>query len=369
MGCVILITSPFTFYIVKYNELIQRPSILMAARASHGPIRVTEGKHSLSVQTIKTKLTVVAVCFRAPVNACVLNRLKGGWHSCDNVPPRAEATFAAYALFMHVRNALTGTPNASFSSGISDVSCGVSDGHFTISWYSSHVLTHVRKALGLVFKALTPAKLFARYSVYCRAMGCRPVRAVFNHVAAQLIQGINAGVGCCVIGKLKVADKYAKTLAGKKNLVHTRVQVASAALQIALRKLNPGEATQPQEPSGASADERKSCVHSAPTIATSGWEAFVLAEYLAFSIPGSDPVIGDNGVSVGVPEAKLQRLRTKLRAKVQKTVKQKYGRLKDDLGAYMAFMALSRCKVSCTGARALCNVDLVKLTKTIKQLL
>lgn len=326
-------------------------------------LNASRGKHSLFIRTLKAKITIVGVCFKAPVNACMLNRLKGGW-SCNSVGPNAELTFAAFALYKHISVVLFGTPTAAEASGVTALNCGTSGGHFIMSWQSSHVLSHARKSLGIVLKSLTPARVWPRYQTYCRAFDMKPVRAEFNWAANTLIRGIKGGIGCCIVGKLKVAPKKkTNPKTGARKIVSTRGQVADDFFDICVGKMNVGEAARPQsEPEGHS-----KCEHDMPSIAASGWEAYVLADFIAFRAPGSDPVIGNREVYVAVSAAKFDTMVAKMRKTASKFIQQKYKR--PEMGPFMSMVALAACKVSCGGAKRLCGIDKRDVVSVVTKLL
>lgn len=283
----------------------------------------------------------VGVCFKASLNACVLGALNG-LCNCTCLPPGSEEACAAYALYLAVADKLCGNPLAAKNSKVGRVDVGYHNGCLVFTWKMKGTVSHVRKALGMAVSALKPGSLYSLYGHCMRRLNGKVKKEHFNDAAKKLLAGINQGVVCCVIGKIKLG----KTNADAKTKVDDMAQKIN-------NKLSPGKIGTPQ----AENKEHGSCDHSSLTeLKVSGWQAYVVKDYIKSKARGVEPLMTNNSVLVPMKESSYNSLKKRIKKQVGVFVNQKYSKLGSECGPVLAYLALASSSLSCTDAKKLCGV-------------
>jgi hypothetical protein len=305
----------------------------------------------VSVCVIPTKLVgdvAVSLSFKMDLEGCALCCLTGCMRcACEGgVPVGADEAAAAYALYLHVSNALCGDPVAAQKSKVGAVCCGSHNGAFVMSWKMKGVLSHVRKALGIAIKNLTPGKLFGTYANCMRAAGHRPNKEAFNEAAHQLVAGINAGVDCCVVGAIK-----------------TDAEKLKATVDVLKSKVNPGTAGTPR----AANKSAVKCTHDSNVeVKVSGWAAFVLSDVVRSQMKGVVPAMCNKSVIIPMKASSWESAAAKLKSKSSDYIKLKYGKLKDSMGDVLAYLAASNAALSCADLKKLSKVKEADVISSLK---
>ena len=300
-----------------------------------------EGKKgSLALFIERTQLVGdVAVClsFKVKLSSCCLNKLKGSC-ACNCFPDGSEESCVCYALFLVVKNALCGSPLATKNSKVGDVSCGVNNGAFFISWKVKGTGSAVRKSLGIALRNLAPGKLYSVYAHCVKEAGGKPSKDSFAYAADQVIKSINSNVHCGVVGNIRLVKKDPAT---KKDVAAIDID---AMIDILSAKINPGSvAGSKKEPAG-----HKGCDHANRTeVAISGWQSFVLKSYLDAKVRGLHPAICDRFLLIAVKPAVWETISKKAKKYVKDYVDQKYSKVGSELPALLGYMMLASTSVSC----------------------
>lgn len=306
----------------------------------------TVGKVSVSVQpTTFLGDVAVSVCFKADVAGCVMGKLNGTHAKCSALPKGTDAACAAYALYLAVQDKMCGNPLAAKNSKVGKVSVGAHNGHVFFSWNMKGTVSHVRKAVSLCMSVLKPGSLYSLYSHCIKRVGGKPNKEHFNHAAHVLIAGLNAGVSCCIIGKVKIDQAKVKDIATKTS-----------------KKLSPGTAATPQTENKATVPCDMSNVTE---LKVSGWQAYVTKDYIMSKARGVEPFICEKSVVVPMKSSSYDSLKKRLKKNVDLFVKQKYAKLGDECGSILAYLALSNASLSCDDAKKLCKAKVSDIKSAI----
>lgn len=274
----------------------------------------------------------VGISFKAKINSCCLNKLKGACN-CSCYPSGSEEACLCYTIFLVVQDLLCGSPLATMRSKVGAVDCGVHDGHFTICWKVKGTGSAVRKSIGIALKGLAPGKLYAGYTQCVKAAQGKPKREEFNYVAEDMTKAIKNGVMCGVVGNVK-----------------TTKEVVEAMVDVLAKKLNPGTVKgAKKEPK-----DHTPCDHSEKTeIKTSGWQAAVVRDYVASKIKGVTPVVCDKYVMLNLKPSLWDTASAKMKKYVKDYVAQKYARVGDELANLMGYHMLSNAYVCADEVRSM----------------
>jgi hypothetical protein len=282
----------------------------------------------------------VAVCIsvKAKINSCCLNKLKGSC-SCNCFPQGSEEACLCYSLYLVVKNALCGDPLATAKSKVGDVECGAHNGQFFMTWKVKGTGSAVRKSLGMALKCLAPGKIYSVYSHCVKEVGGSANRSCFNYVADELTKSIKDQVHCGVVGNIRLHKKDPKT--GKL----VKALDIDEMLLVLHKKLNPstvkGAKHEPKE--------HTACDHADKSeVKVSGWQAFVVKDYISARVKGLTPVVCDKYILLPIGESRWDTLAKKIKGSVKDYVQQKHAKVKDELPAVMGYMALASASIGCS---------------------
>ena len=296
-------------------------------------------KSNLSIFVERTSLVGdVAVCvsFKAKLNSCCLNKLKGSC-SCSCFPSGSEEACLCHALYLVVKNMLCGDPLATARSKVGNVECGAHNGYFFMSWKVKGTGSAVRKSLGMALKCLSPGKLYSVYSHCVKEVGGSSNRDAFNYVADELTKSIKDSVHCCVVGNIRLYKVDPNT---KKEV---KALDLDDMLDVLHKKLNPSSAKGKKE----TPKDHTPCDHSDMTeVKVSGWQAFVVKDYISAKVRGLIPLMCDKYIILPLKESRWDTFSKKIKDYVKDYVHQKHAKLKDELPAIMGYMALASASIS-----------------------
>lgn len=276
---------------------------------------------------------VVSMCINTKVDGRCLDKLKGAVQE----PNSDLNTCLAFAVYLNVKNELTGNPLAMKKTKVGDVKCGVSNGKFFITWNTKANMSAVRKTLSLACKVLSPAKYFSSYSNSVRAIGAKVSREEFTHLADEMNKSIKKELCCCVIGNIKAKPAQMKQV-----------------LDAMAKKFNPKKAEGKKTKPKPTPNVESSCVK----LNVSGWEKHVLLDYIVSNAIGVCPQKVSNGLLINMDKSKWQTISKKLKKNSKRYVQQKFVKLGDELGNVMAYLAISHGSCSCKDVKQLCGKKL-----------
>lgn len=290
-------------------------------------------KDNLSLYVERTSLVgdvAVSISFDAKANSCCLMKLQSGC-GCECFPEGSEECCVCYALFLAVRQSLSGDPVATAKSKVCDVACGLNDGEFSISWRVKGTGSAVRKSLGIALKCLAPSKMYSGYSQCIKVAGGKPNRDHFNYAANSIHQGIKKGVHCGVVGNIRT----------HKNDPNTKKEIEALDLNEMLKVLN-GKLPDDKPEGGKANKEHVKCDHSNMAhVKVAGVDAVFLKDYIQHKLKAVIPVICDDTVHIPVKASVWETASKKLKGGHKDYVELKYGRVKNDLGAVLGYRMLA----------------------------
>jgi len=315
-------------------------------------VKVKQGKVSLFVNSVNILGDVaVSICFNANLKGCVLSRLNGSGN-CDCLPEGTEDACAAYALYLAVEDKLCGNPLATKQSKVGKVQVGQHNGCLFFTWNMKGTVSHVRKSISMAISALKPGSLYSLYGHCMRKLGVKLVREHFNSAANKLLSGINQGIDCCIIGKIKLG----KTAEEEK-------KKASDMLQKISNKLSPGSVATPRVES----KEGSACDHKNTTeLKVSGWQASVVKDYIMSKARGVEPIICNKSLLIPMKESTYEVVKAKWKNQLSLFVQQKYKKLGNECGPVLAYLAVSNAALSCEDAEKLCNASAATIESAIR---
>jgi len=286
----------------------------------------------------------VSVSFKAKVNCCVLNNLKGATCCCLKQgdtdkrawPSGSEEAVICFAMYLLVRDALCGNPLATVKSKVASVNCGANDNCFFITWKVKSKISSIRKSLGMALKVLNPSKIFTDYSRCVREIGGRPVREHFNYVANEIALSLKDSIDCGVVGRIdlrKIENSHIDDL-----------------LKVLVNKIRVSDVTgNKQKPSGHS-----ECSHEEYTeLKVDGWEADVVRDYINAKLRGVPVVICSKTVMVGLPQSKWNTAAAKLKRLIKDYVQLKHAKVGNDLAIVMGYAMIANADVCCSDVKSL----------------
>lgn len=311
-----------------------------------------KGKVNVCVKTTNFLGDVaICLCFKLELNGCVMNRLKGAGH-CDCLSKGCAEACAAYALYLAVADKLCGNPLAAKNSKVGRVDVGYHNGHLFFTWKMKGVVSHVRKALGVAVSALKPGSLYSLYSHCMRNVGGKANKEHFNNAANKIINGLNQGVDCCIVGKINMG----------KTASDSNTKVSDMAEKIN-KKLNPGSAGSPR----SEYDDGKKCDHKTMTeLNVSGWKAYVVRDYIMSKARGVEPLMCNKSLLVPMKSSSYEALKNRIKKQVDTFVNQKYSKLGEECGPVLAYLAIANSCLSCADSKQLCRVKSSEVINAIK---
>lgn len=299
-----------------------------------------EGKKGgLTLYVAPTKLVgdvAVSICFSANVNGCALAKLNGtcGCGS-DCFPNGSEEAVVCHSLFLAVRQVLCGDPLAVSKTKVGNVQSGSHNGQFFINWKVKGTVSAVRKSIGIAFKVLNPAKMYATYSRCIRELGSTPKRETFAYVADQLKSAVKSNLTVGVVGNIK-CDK------DKLNDMLEVISKKHGVSDVDGSKTKPSNHTP--------------CDHSNHTeLKVSGWSSAVVADYINFKVKGLSVNLCDKFLLLPIKSNQWDALAKKIKSGVKDYVKAKYARVADDLPEVFGYLCLSSCSLCACDVKSMIN--------------
>lgn len=281
----------------------------------------------------------VAVCvsFKVKMSSCCLNKIKG-MCDCKCFPSGSEEAVLCYALYLTVQEKLCGNPLATSKSKVGSVDCCVHEGSFSITWNVKGTASSIRKSIGIMLKCLSPGKVYSTYAACVKAVGGKPVRDSFNHVAQTITKSIESDVSCALVGKGKL-----------------KKEALDAMLEVLHKKLDPSKVD------GAKHEPRDhtACDHSDKTeIKTHGWHSLCVKDYLTSKLHGVPIAVCDKYLLLNIKQSLYDTQRPKLKKNVKDYVAAKYIKVGDSLEAMMSYAAISSSQMCASSIRTLLKANL-----------
>lgn len=305
-------------------------------------------KGSISMYVASSKLVpncAVGLCFDMKIEGCAMHRIINTY-SCDCKPKGTEEAVLCYSLYLAVKQALVGTPNAVIKSKSSNVVCGHHDGMFFINWTVKGTVTNIRKSLNMAVSVLKPAKLNSTYGELVKNMkGVK--RDTFGYVADVAAKSIKSKLTVGVVGNTKmtkeqlldvldvVNDKFdVETISGSKNAPSGHVDCQ--------------------------------CHENSTEVKVKGWESTVLADYIESKIKGSQVCICDNYLLVPLKESVYSNKTGNLKEQASAFLQTKYTKAGTLLEVEWAYNAMSNGKVCASDAKSgIKNMSMATLKSAI----
>jgi len=292
----------------------------------------------ISGKLLTTKIVndvVVSLCIKSKLDACSLNTLLNQ-NDCKCMAKGYEKSAVMFAVYLSILDKLSGNPLAVKNSKVARVDMGYNNGVVIISWKMKGVLSHVRKSLGIAMSAIKPASLYSIYANSVSMLGGKPNRAVFNYSAAEVISDMKH-LDVMIVGNVKATEVKLKDL-----------------LTTVEKKLALGDASKPQtKSSNDNKCENDSNESSNVVMKLSGWESFLLTDYINTKLKGVKVLTSDDKTTIHMDQNKYKKMKPKLKSGVADFITKKYGKLPDY--NVLAYMGLSNTNTGCD--------DSVKLTK------
>lgn len=305
-------------------------------------------KNNLHLTIQNTSLVgdcAVSVCFKANLNACYLNNLKGSC-SCDCFPEGAEESCLCYSIFLLIQNTLCGSPLAITKSKVGSVNCGYHDNMFMVTWRVKGTKSSVRKSLGMALKCLVPGKLYSTYVKCIKNSSGKVSKESFNYVADEMCKSIKESVKCCVIGNISLKDKPAgKSSDGTSTKAQSAQSMIDDMVNILSKKIGESSVKGSKE----KPSNHNPCDHSQKTeINTSGWGSYVVKDYIEAKIKGVSVIPCDKYLLINMKEAQWETASKKIKKYVKDYVHSKYKGVKSDLPAIMGYLMICGATVCCS---------------------
>jgi hypothetical protein len=279
----------------------------------------------------------VCICVKTSLSSCALHKLNGNCHCCAHFVNGSEESALCFSMYLLVKDALSGSPLAVEKSKVGDVRCGYSNGSFYISWNVKGTGSAVRKSLGMAFKQLSPAKLFPVYSQCIKLLGGKAHKEEFLYVADKLTKEINSGLHCGIVGNIRLT----KVDSNKKEVPALDLR---DMLSVLVKKLSPAVVSGSKK----SPNDHEKCEHGdTAEVKVSGWQSFVLSEYIKSKAKGCSVIACDKHLWVNMPQSKWDTLSAKLKDSAKDYAERIYGHVKKDLPALIGYFALTSGNLGC----------------------
>jgi hypothetical protein len=236
-------------------------------------------------------------------------------------PAGVEEAALGYSIYLAVRQVLCGDPLAVSKSKVADVVCVMSNGMLGINWKVKGTGSAIRKSIGLALKNIDPFRMFPIYSRCIKHLGGSVDKDVFMYVAEAAAKSIKSSLLVGVVGSVKI----------DKTKLDDMVDILSKKHEVSSAK---GTKT---KPSGHTACDHSEFVE----IKVSGWQSYVLNEYIRNKVRGLVPSMCDKYLLLQIKPTQWDTLAKKLKSGVKDFAASKYSKLKDELPPVFGYQALS----------------------------
>jgi hypothetical protein len=248
----------------------------------------------------------------------------------DKVYTGSEKAALAYALYTTVRDKMVGSPLELSRSRVSRIEFDAQDGKFMLSWNTQGSVSMLRKTIGIAMSSMNPHKLYSRYSINCKNLGCSADRYIFNNIANEMAGIIAKGIKIAAVGKIKIDSAKVKDLLEK--------------VQKKLPKLS-------NEKNSTKPPTHEKFVHDFPTVKVSGIASAVVEDYIRSQGMGTASIGSEIIVYNKSFETKKNAFKTTDRIKTY--VKQKYEKLGTDFPCVFTYLCITQLYCTCCSATQL----------------
>ena len=307
---------------------------------------------NLTMMVEPTKLSgdvSISITIKSKSSGCCINRLKC-LGECSCFPVGAEEACVCFALYLKVRNMLSGTPTATMKSKVGAVWCGYNGGYFYINWHVKGNGSAIAKSVRTALKCLTPAVMFSVYQQLIKQLGGKADRDEFNAAAHAVSQSIKSLVHCGIVGNVKITQDVLKAIA-------TALSAKIPSQEI--------------KGSKSEASSHTECKHEDQTVVpVSGWQASILKDFLSMSkLQGVRTMIFGNGLLVNMEKTKLAAAIKRVKDSVKSFVETKYATAKEHMNVLLGLRMLQSGEVSGVDVQDMLNKKLTPgdLEKAINQ--
>lgn len=241
----------------------------------------------------------------------------------------SEQSALAYALYLTIRDKMVGSPLEIARSRVSRVDCDAQEGKFMISWNTQGSVSMLRKTLGLAFSAMNPHKLYSKYAVNCKNLGCKADRDVFNHIANSMVDSIKKGIKIAAVGRIKIDSAKVKDVLQKS--------------EKKLPKISTEKGTKPPS--------HDKFVHEFPVIKTTGISSAAVEDYIRSQGMGTASI--GNEIIVYNKSFTSKKATLKKADRVKNYVRQKYEKLGSDFPCIFAYLCITQMYCTCCSATSI----------------
>lgn len=245
----------------------------------------------------------------------------------------SEQAALAYALYITVRDKMVGSPLEMSRSRVSRINYDAQEGKFMLSWNTQGSVSMLRKTIGLALSVMNPHKLYSKYAINCKNLGCKADRDVFNHVANAMADSIKKGIKIAVVGRIKVDNTKVKDILQK--------------VEKKLPKLTNIKGTKPPI--------YDKFVHEFPVIKVSGIAAAAVADYIRSQGMGTT-FIG-NELIIYNKSFTTKKSTLKKTDRVKNYVRQKYEKLGTNFSCIFAYLCITQMYCTCCSATAILKTN------------
>lgn len=239
----------------------------------------------------------------------------------------SEKAALAYALYTVVRDKMVGSPLELSRSRVSRIEFDAQEGKFMLSWNTQGSVSMLRKTIGIVFSCMNPHKLYSRYSINCKNLGCTADRNVFNYVANEMADAIKKSIKIAAVGRINVDKSKIKDLLTKvnKKLVNTT-----------------------QEKKTTKPPIRDKFVHDFPVVKASGIASAAVEDYIRSQGMGTASL--GNEIIVYNKSFESKKNAFKQADRIKKYVSQKYDKIGTDFSCVFAYLCITQLYCTCCSA-------------------
>jgi hypothetical protein len=284
------------------------------------------------------------VSFKVKLDSCALNKLDNPSGCSDCFAQYTEEACVCFALYQLAKNKLCGDAASTKKSKVGNVLCSYHNGAFLISWNVKSTAAAIRISFIIVLSCLLPSKVYPIYAMLIKSLGGKPDKETYAYAASSIADSINSSVMCGVVGAIKTVKKVDDKM--------VKLDIKPMLLQLH-KKLNA------EAPKGSKAkpSEHTACNHTnVITVKASGWPAVVTQEYISIRVPGINPRVCGDGITIYMPESQWETAKKKLKAFIKTYVDAKYSKIEaGEVSATVAYNALSSASLS--------TYDVLKLLK------
>ena len=123
----------------------------------------------------------------------------------------AEESAYAFALFLLLKEKMTTGATGANKFRIDHIVCRGHNGHLVIAWNTQGTGSSLKRTIGAVLKFLRPHSIYTGYSHCILHLGGKPVRAVFNFLANEMIKSLEK-IHFVAVGKINPNVKAEEVL-------------------------------------------------------------------------------------------------------------------------------------------------------------